>query len=162
MPAVTNERADDVACDNRKCSKYGVKGAGNITVRRRYGEEGIRFLRCVACKQQFSERRHTPLFKLKLARCKIVDVVKHLAEGVGIRKTSRLTGVARDTVGRILRAVGRHAKEVHDELVRGLEVREVQMDEMWAFVGKKRQASQRRREGVRRAREHVGSLRNRR
>lgn len=159
MRAVTTERVSDVACDNPKCPQRGVKGAGNVTLRRRYGAEGIRFLRCLACKQQFSERRNTPLFNFKLSKPKVIDVVKHLAEGVPGRRTARLTGVGRETVNRIVLAVGKHAKEVHDQLVQDLDVREVQMDEMWAFVGKKRQASERRRETSRRAWERVGSHR---
>lgn len=159
MRAVTTERVPDLACDNRRCAQYGVMGAGNVTLRRKYGVEGIRFLRCLTCKQEFSERRNTPLFNLKLPRKKVIDVVKHLAEGVPGRRTARLTGVGRETVNRIVKAVGKHAKEIHDQLVQSLDVVEAQMDEMWAFVGKKRQASDRRREAIRRAWEHVGSHR---
>jgi transposase-like protein len=156
---VTTERVPDLACDNRKCAQYGMKGAGNVTLRRRYGAEGIRFVRCLTCKQEFSERRNTPLFGLKLPREKVIDVVRHLAEGVPGRRTHRLTGVGRETVNRIVKAVGKHAKEIHDQLVQGLDVAEAQMDEMWSFVGKKRQASDRRGEAIRRAWEHVGSHR---
>lgn len=159
MRAITTERVSDVACDNPKCPHYGIKGAGNVTVRRRYGAEGIRFLRCLTCKQEFSERRKTPLYNLKLPKQKIIDVVRHLAEGVPARRTARLTEVGRETVNRIVKAVGKHAKEIHDQLVRDFEVTEVQMDEMWAFVGKKRQTSDRRREAIWRAWECVGSHR---
>ena len=38
-------------------------------------------------------------------------------EGCGVRKTSRLTGVHRDTVTRYSRLAGKHAHDVHDELV---------------------------------------------
>jgi LacI family transcriptional regulator len=133
---------DDVVCTTAGCPHRGVKGAGNVALRRIYGPDSIRFLWCRTCKTEFSERRGTPLFDLRLPKAKIVDVVKHLAEGVGVRKTARLTGVSRDSVGRIVKLVGNHAKAVHEELVRDLDVPEVQMDEMWAFVGKKRQASQ--------------------
>ncbi|MBF0136991.1 MAG: helix-turn-helix domain-containing protein [Magnetococcales bacterium] len=57
-------------------------------------------------------------------------VVSHLAEGTGVRKTAQLTGVSRDTVGRILKRVGDHAKGVHDLLVGDLTVPEVQMDDV--------------------------------
>ena len=48
-----------------------------------------------------------------------VDVVLESAyfEPSGIRKTSRLTGVHRDTVTRYSRLAGEHAYDVHDELV---------------------------------------------
>jgi hypothetical protein len=73
VPAVTTERASDVACDNSACPQYGVVGAGNVTLRRRYGPEDIRFLRCIACKKQFSERRSTPHFNFKLSKERAVD-----------------------------------------------------------------------------------------
>lgn len=149
----------DIACTALKCPQRGVTGAGNVIVRRTYGPDSIRFLNCRACKAQFSERRGTPLFDLRLPKAKIVDVVKHLAEGIGVRKTARLTGVSRDSVGRIVKIVGKHAKAIHDELVQNLDVPEVQMDEMWSFVGKKRQASQRRGKGLGGAGKQVGSRR---
>jgi transposase-like protein len=40
-----------------------------------------------------------------------------LVEGNGVRQTERLTGVHRDTVMRLARLSGGHAKGVHDELV---------------------------------------------
>lgn len=150
---------EDVACTEPGCSHRGVKGAGNILLRRTYGVDNIRFLRCRTCKTEFSERRGTPLFDVRLPKDKIVNVVKHLAEGNGERPTARLTGVARMTVGKIAKAVGKHAKAIHDELVKDLDVREVQMDEMWSFVGKKRQASHRGRAGVRPAGKHLGPRR---
>jgi transposase-like protein len=133
------EIAVDVVCVNPKCDDYGVVDRGNVIVRRRYGADSIRFLRCRQCRTEFSERHSTPLFGLRVRHEKIVSVVSHLAEGTGIRKTSRLTGVSRDAVGRIVTRVGRHAKKVHDLLVRDLTVPEVQMDEMWSFVEKKGQ-----------------------
>lgn len=141
----------NVACTNPTCPDQGVKGRGNVILRRTYGPDAIRFLNCRTCKTQFSERRGTPLFDLRLPKAKIIDVVKHLAEGVGVRRTARLTGVSRDSVGRIVRLVGKHAKSIHDELVNDLNIHEVQMDEMWSFVGKKRQASHGRGAGLRRA-----------
>lgn len=130
----------DVACVNEKCSQYGVLGAGNVVLRRVYGTDSIRFVRCVTCEHEFSERNGTALFELRLPKAKMLEVVQHLAEGVGVRKTSRLTGVGRQTVGRVLRTVGKHAKEVHDRFVRGIKVEEVQFDEMWAFVKKKQES----------------------
>ncbi|MBF0176892.1 MAG: IS1 family transposase [Magnetococcales bacterium] len=127
----------DVGCVNPDCGRYGVKGLGNIVIRRRYGTGRIRFLHCRHCQHEFSERNGTPLFDLRISQEKIVAVVRHLAEGTGVRKTARLTGVSRDTVGRILRRVGSHARGIHDRLVRGLDVPEVQMNEMWSFVKKK-------------------------
>jgi hypothetical protein len=48
---------------------------------------------------------------------KAVSVLEHVVEGNGVRPTERLTGVHRDTVLRLARLSGGHAKGVHDELV---------------------------------------------
>ena len=139
------EVAQDLVCVNLKCEYFGVKGQENVMVRRRYGIDQIRFVRCRQCREEFSERRGTPLFDLRLSLGKIISVVSHLAEGIGVRKTSRLTKVSKDTVGRINKRVGKHAKKVHDILVQNPTIPEAQMDEMWAFVKKKTRNAPRKR-----------------
>ena len=74
-------------------------------------------LRCRTCKARFSERKGTPLFGANLPEEKVAVVLGHVAEGCGVRKTSRLTGVHKDTVTRYSRLAGGHAKQLHDELV---------------------------------------------
>jgi hydroxyacylglutathione hydrolase len=76
-----------------------------------------RLLRCKTCKARFSERKGTPLFGAQLPEDKAVALLHHIAEGVGVRKTSRLVGVNRNTVVRYCRLAGDHAQQLHDELV---------------------------------------------
>jgi hypothetical protein len=54
-----------------------------------------------------------------------------------MRPTSRLCGVSLNTVLRFARRAGDHAREFHEQMVRHVEVNQVQVDEAWAFVGKK-------------------------
>jgi hypothetical protein len=77
------------------------------------------------------------MFGMRVAPEKIVAVAEHLKEGCGIRKTARLTCVSKTGVTSIGIRLGMHAKAVHDECVRELDVDEVQFDEKWAFVEKK-------------------------
>jgi glutathione peroxidase-family protein len=49
-------------------------------------------------------------------------------------------GVSRDAVSRLTRIAGDHARTLHDELVRDVQVKEAQADEKWNFVGKKRES----------------------
>jgi hypothetical protein len=74
-------------------------------------------LRCRTCKTRFSERKGTPLFDARLPGEKVAAVLAHLADGVGTRKTVRLTGVHTDTVTRYTRLAGDHAEAVRDEVV---------------------------------------------
>jgi hypothetical protein len=105
-------------CQNDACAEYGKRGAGNLTVCGRFGKrEPIRLLYCRTCKKRFSERKGTPLFGSKLPREKLVSLLEHVSEGCGVRSTSRLAKVHRDTVTHYIRAAGDHAQQLHDELV---------------------------------------------
>jgi transposase-like protein len=105
-------------CLNSDCPEYGQRGAGNLTVTSRYGPgKARRMLRCRTCKARFSERKGTPLFDCRLDEAKAQAVLAHLGDGCGVRQTERLAGVNRNTVMRLGRLAGDHAKAAHDELV---------------------------------------------
>jgi transposase-like protein len=104
-------------CQNSECPEYGQRGKGNLTVPMRYGPQQRRLLRCKTCKARFSERKGTPLFGAQLPETKVVAVLQHIAEGVGVRKTGRLVGVNKNTVVRYGLLAGHHAQQLHDELV---------------------------------------------
>jgi len=65
----------------------------------------------------FSERRGTLFFDSRLPKEKTLSVIEHITEGVGVRKTSRLTTVNRNTVSRLTKLEGEHSQKLHDELV---------------------------------------------
>ena len=69
------------------------------------------------CTARFSERKGAPPFDTRLPTEKVVAVLAHVAEGVGTRKTARLTGVHTDTVTRYTRRAGDRAEARHDEVV---------------------------------------------
>lgn len=54
---------------------------GNLTVRKVYGRDRIRYLRCRRCGTEFSERKNTPLWNCKLPEVKAVAIAEQLAEG---------------------------------------------------------------------------------
>jgi hypothetical protein len=129
----------EVACPNPKCKAFGQRGLPSI---RPHGwsskAKGIRCLRCTVCGKDFSERRGTPFFRSQLPEEKIVEIVQHITEGTGMRATGRLCCVSLNTVLRVALHTGKHAEAFHDKKVRHVHPRQVQADEAWAFVGKKR------------------------
>lgn len=128
----------DLYCVNCQCPDYGKRGAGNLVCRKVFGKEHHRFVRCRTCRVEFSERRGTALFAVRTPTAKAISVLEHIADGCGVRQTARLTGVTSNTVMRLTKKAGVHAGATHDELARHLTAREVQLDEKWSFVGKKR------------------------
>jgi IS1 family transposase len=68
---------------------------------------------------------------------KRVQAIHCLVEGNSIRSTERLVGVHRDTIMRLLIEVGEGCDRLMSARMHGLECERVQVDEIWAFVGKK-------------------------
>ena len=104
-------------CLNQACPDHGRRGAGNLTVPMRYGPQRRRLLRCRTCKARFSQRKGAPLFDTRLPHERALAVLRHLADGCGVRQTGRLVGVDKDTVVRYALRAGGHADQLHDEFV---------------------------------------------
>jgi len=64
-------------------------------------------------------------------------VIATLVEGNSIRSTVRLTGVAKNTVTKLIVEMGNACVDFHDARVRNLKSKRVQCDEIWSFVGAK-------------------------
>jgi IS1 family transposase len=65
------------------------------------------------------------------------QIINCLVEGNSIRSTERMTGTHRDTICRLLVEVGEGCAKLMDEQMRELACRRIQVDEIWAYVGKK-------------------------
>jgi IS1 family transposase len=72
-----------------------------------------------------------------LSLAKRAEVVSHLCEGAGIRPTSRLASVSQPTILALLLKVGTGCDRLHDRLVRGLSIQNIQCDEIWSYIQKK-------------------------
>src|SRR5450432_2962227 len=62
------------------------------------------------------------------------QVVSCLVEGNSIRATVRMTGVAKNTVAKLLCDLGRACSEYQDKAFRNLRCRRLECDEIWTFV----------------------------
>jgi hypothetical protein len=65
------------------------------------------------------------------------QIINCLVEGSSIRSTERMTDTHRDTIMRLLVEVGAGCAKLMDEQMRELPCRRIQVDEIWAYVGKK-------------------------
>lgn len=66
-----------------------------------------------------------------------VQVVSCLVEGNSVRSTSRLTGIAKGSILKLLVEMGEVCAAYHDEHVWRLHSKRIQADEIWTFCGKK-------------------------
>lgn len=60
-----------------------------------------------------------------------------LVEGVSIRSVERMTGVHRDTIIRLMVKVGRNCETILDTHMHNLKCQNLEVDEIWCYVGKK-------------------------
>ena len=70
----------------------------------------------------------------KLPVSKRVQILSLLCEGTSMRAVSRLTDVSINTVSKLLVDAGRLCAAFHDDQVRGVKARRVQVDEIWSFT----------------------------
>ena len=72
-----------------------------------------------------------------LPRSKQIAVLSALVEGVSVRGTERITGVNRETILNLLVRVGGGCANLLDTTMRDLPCERMEIDELWAFIGKK-------------------------
>jgi IS1 family transposase len=73
----------------------------------------------------------------RLTSAKRQAVIASLVEGNSIRATCRMTGVAKNTVMKLLSDVGLVCSVYQDHAMRDLGCERIQCDEIWTFVGAK-------------------------
>ncbi len=73
----------------------------------------------------------------RLSTEKRAQVIGCLVEGMSLRGTCRITGVARQTVNNLLLDLGDACTRYMDTAFRNLDIKRVEADEIWAFVGSK-------------------------
>ena len=69
---------------------------------------------------------------------KKVAAISMLCEGASIRAVERITGIQKKAIGRLTLRVGQACKRIMNEKMRGLTCKQIEVDEIWGFIGAKR------------------------
>ena len=106
---------------------------------RKFGKTRNQFPRyqCRQCGKTFSEPRNNPLDGMYLPIEKAEMVLKLLLEGNSVSSVERLTEVHHTTILKLLVLAGEKCERVMAEKVRNVSARDVECDELWAFIQKK-------------------------
>jgi IS1 family transposase len=81
--------------------------------------------------------KHIVQFMNKLPLETRVQILSMLCEGSSMRSITRITGVSINTVSKLLEDAGEVCAAFHDEHVRGVKAKRVQVDEIWSFTDTK-------------------------
>ena len=109
------------------------------TACKRFGRHrnGLQRFRCTQCRKTFTEEHERPLDEMRLPFDRAVSILKLLLDGMSIRSAERVTGVHRDTILKLLVVAGERCQKIMDEKIKGIDVKDVQVDEIWGYVFKK-------------------------
>lgn len=84
----------------------------------------------------------------KLDNKRRAQVIAALVEGNSIRATVRMTGVAKNTIVKLLEDIGEACANYQDEVMRNLPCRRLECDEIWAFCYAKKKNVSPEKQGV--------------
>jgi transposase-like protein len=124
-----------VVCQNKKCAFYR-RETGKDIVRRGFNTAGTQRYFCLHCEKYLVETKGTPMYRRRLDEKKVKQLCELLVEKNGVRSTSRLTKLNKNTVGAWLDNLAKHAAEVTDYLVDNLGLSTYEVDEFWTTVKK--------------------------
>jgi len=100
-------------CWNPGCSEHNKKNQGNIKPAYYDGKDKeILYLKCTICNKTFSENKGTFFFRKKIKKDTIVKALKSTSEGQGIRPTSRIFDVDKNTILSWVKDAGNHSNEI--------------------------------------------------
>lgn len=122
MDATSPNKSD---CHHSQTIGWGKDRAGNA--RRR----------CKDCGKVLSIVPARPLGRMRISLEDATLVLSLLTEGSSIRSAERVSGMHRDTIGKLLRLAGEKCEALLGRLVRNVDAKDVQADELWSFVGMK-------------------------
>ena len=105
----------------------------------RFGKHrnGLRRFRCRQCSKTFTEPRADTLDGMYLPVEKAEMVLKLLLEGNSVSSVERAADVHHTTILKLLVLVGEKCERIMAAKLRNVEVRDVECDEVWSFIGKK-------------------------
>src|SRR6202158_2131400 len=106
---------------------------------KRHGRDrkGNQRFKCRQCSKTFLEPRADHLDGMYLPIEKAEMILRMLLEGNSVSSVVRLTEVHQKTILKLLVLAGEKCERIMAEKVRNIQVRDVEADEVWSFIGKK-------------------------
>src|SRR5207248_4462852 len=124
------EQAKLPPCPNPSCREsHGVRN-GSHRGRQRY--------HCRSCKRYFGETQGTRMYGLKTPAAEVAQALLIVMRRGSLRAAEEITGHKYETISVWLKRAARHAAAITQVLASDLHLSQVEIDEFWSFVQKKR------------------------
>jgi transposase-like protein/IS1 family transposase len=99
---------------------------------------GLRRFRCPKCRKSYTEPHRRTLDTMYIRQDRAILALQLLLEGNSLRSTQRITGLDVNTIMTLLVKAGERCQALMDTRLRGLQLKHLELDEVWTYVGKKR------------------------
>ncbi len=117
-------------CPNPDCPQSHVVRNGSHRGRARY--------HCRTCKRYFGETQGTPMYGLKTPAAEVAQALLIVMRRGSLRAAEEITGHKYETISEWLKRAAAHATALTQVLASDLHLSQVEIDEFWSFVQKKR------------------------
>src|SRR6266581_2881745 len=124
------EQASLPPCPNPTCPGSRVVRNGSHRGRQRY--------HCRSCKTYFGETQGTPMYGLKTPAAEVAQALLVVMRRGSLRGAEEITGHKYETISVWLKRAAIHAEALMQVLANDLHLSQVEIDEFWSFVQKKR------------------------
>src|SRR5256885_6706695 len=126
----SKEQASVPACPNPDCRGSHVVRNGSHRGRQRYC--------CRTCRTYFGETQGTPMYDLKTPAAEVAQALLVVMRRGSLRAAEEITGHTYETISAWLKRAAAHAEALTQILASDLHLSQVEIDEFWSFVQKKR------------------------
>ena len=117
-------------CPNPDCRESRVVRNGSHRGRQRYV--------CRSCKTYFGETQGTPIYALKTPAAEVAHALLIVMRRGSLRAAEEITGHKYETISVWLKRAAAHAEALTQVLASDLHLSQVEIDEFWSFVQKKK------------------------
>jgi transposase-like protein len=137
-------------CPNPDCQQPHVVRNGSHRGRHRY--------HCRTCKTSFGETQGTPMYRLKPPATEVAQALLIVMRPGSLRAAEEVTGHTYETISGWLKRASTHAEILTQVLASDLHLKQVEIDEFWSFVQKKKAFSSRTQENALDAWSRIGTV----
>ena len=121
-------------CDNPLCSCYHKVGADNIGINSRSKGQ----VYCKYCKNRWVLTKGTMFFDLRTPIDKVINTLLLLVRGMGVNNACRQAEVTVDSLLNWIEKAAKHSNEFTQYMQQEMHIDQIQIDEFWSFIRKKR------------------------
>jgi len=117
-------------CPNPACEQSHVVRNGSHRGRQRYC--------CRTCQTYFGDTQATPMYGLKTSAAEVAQALLIVMRRGSLRAAEEITGHKYETISGWLKRAAAHAEALTQVLAGDLHLSQVEIDEFWSFVQKKK------------------------